>query len=80
MIMVKWIANGSTAYGCGHDMHSRSIWVRGTLLIEAEWRMYASMNYGNIGSDNVLAPSTRQAIIWTNAGILLIRYRQVSLG
>ena len=26
----------------------------------------------NIGSDNGLAPSRRQAIIWTNAGILLI--------
>ena len=25
-----------------------------------------------IGSDNGLAPSRRQAIIWTNAGILLI--------
>ena len=26
-----------------------------------------------IGSDNGLAPGRRQAIIWTNAGILLIR-------
>ena len=26
----------------------------------------------NIGSDNVLSPGRRQAIIWTNAGILLI--------
>ena len=26
-----------------------------------------------IGSDNGLSPSRRQAIIWTNAGILLIR-------
>ena len=26
----------------------------------------------NIGSDNVLSPDRRQAIIWTNAGILLI--------
>ena len=26
-----------------------------------------------IGSDNSLSPSRRQAIIWTNAGILLIR-------
>ena len=26
-----------------------------------------------IGSDNVLSPRRRQAIIWTNAGILLIR-------
>ena len=27
----------------------------------------------NIGSDNGLSPGRRQAIIWTNAGILLIR-------
>ena len=34
--------------------------------------MYASLNWVNIGSDNGLAPNRRQAIIWTNAGILLI--------
>ena len=33
-------------------------------LIEAEWRIYVSVN---------LSPGRRQAIIWTNAGILLIR-------
>ena len=27
----------------------------------------------NIGSDNGLSPGRRQAIIWTNVGILLIR-------
>ena len=27
-----------------------------------------------IGSDNGLAPSRRQAIIWTNAGIVLIQW------
>ena len=41
-------------------------------LIEAEWRIYASVNYAIIGSDNGLSPGRRQAIIWTNAGILLI--------
>ena len=30
-------------------------------------------NLTNIGSDNGLSPSWRQAIIWTNAGILAIR-------
>ena len=30
------------------------------------------MNCINIGSDNGLSPGRRQAIIWTNAGILLI--------
>ena len=33
---------------------------------------YMSMNYVNIGSDNGLAPVRRQAIIWTNAGLLSI--------
>ena len=41
-------------------------------LIEAEWRIYASLNWVIIGSDNGLSPVRRQAIIWTNAGILLI--------
>ena len=40
--------------------------------IEAEWRIYASLNWVIIGSDNDLSPVRRQAIIWTNAGILLI--------
>ena len=31
-----------------------------------------SVNYANIGSDNVLSPCRHQAIIWSNAGILLI--------
>ena len=42
-------------------------------LIQAEWRIYASVNLHIIGSDNGLSPDRRQAIIWTNAGILLIR-------
>ena len=41
-------------------------------LIEAEWRIYASLNLTIIGLDNGLSPGRRQAIIWTNAGILLI--------
>ena len=44
-----------------------------TSLIEAEWRLYASVgNLAIIGSDNGLSPGRRQAIIWTNAGTLLI--------
>ena len=42
------------------------------LLIEAKWRIYASANDVIIGSDNGLLPDRRQAIIWTNARILLI--------
>ena len=35
-------------------------------------RIYASVNRVSIGSDNGLSPIRRQAIIWTNAGLLLI--------
>ena len=41
-------------------------------IIEAQWRIYASVNYAIIGSDNGLSPGRRQAIIWTNDVILLI--------
>ena len=41
-------------------------------LIEAEWRIYASFSWVIIGLDNGLSPVRRQAIIWTNTGILLI--------
>ena len=34
-------------------------------LIEVEWRIYASVNYGIIGSDHTMSPVQRQAIIWT---------------
>ena len=40
--------------------------------IEAEWCIYALVNYTITGSDNGLSPGWCQAIIWTNAGILLI--------
>ena len=41
-------------------------------LIEAEWCIYASVTYTTIDSENGLSPVRRQAIIWTNAGVLLI--------
>ena len=43
-----------------------------SIIIEAEWCIYASVILSIIGSDNGLSPGRRQAIIWTNAGILLI--------
>ena len=49
-------------------------------LIEAEWCMYASVNYTIIGSDNGLSPARRQAIIWANAGILLIGPFETNFG
>ena len=37
------------------------------------YRIYASVNWVGIGSDNGLSPRRCQAIIWTNADILSIR-------
>ena len=34
---------------------------------------YTSVQYTSISSDNGLSPAWRQAIIWTNALMLLIR-------
>ena len=39
---------------------------------EAEWRIYALLNYAIIGSDNGLSPVRRQTIILTNDGLLSI--------
>ena len=41
-------------------------------LIKAAWHIYASVNYFIIDSVNGLSSDRLQAIIWTNAGILLI--------
>ena len=46
--------------------------------VEAELRTYSSANYTIVGSNNDLSPGRRQAIIWTNAGILLIRAANLS--
>ena len=35
-------------------------------LIETEWRIYASVNYAIIGSENDLSPVRCQAFVWTN--------------
>ena len=39
----------------------------------AEWCIYASVNKPIIGSDNGLSPDRRLTMMWTNAGILIIR-------
>ena len=38
-----------------------------SLLISPGCRIYASVNWVSIGSDNDLSPGRHQAIIWTNA-------------
>ena len=41
-------------------------------LITPQCCIYVLVNWVSIGSDNGLSPGWRQAIIWTNAGILFI--------
>ena len=45
------------------------MWMTSLKLIEAEWRIYASVIYTTTGSDNGLSPDRHQAIIWTNASV-----------
>ena len=57
---------------------------RNRYIIEAGCNMYASVRGAIIGSDNGLSPVRRQAIIWTNAGLLLFRpmetnFREISI-
>ena len=54
-------------------MKLTTVWIQVTvtLISEAKWRIYVS-KLTIIGADNGLSPGRRQAIIWTNAGILLI--------
>ena len=58
------------------SMQSNYIWlVLITRLILTHWGRVTHICVGKltiIGSDNGLSPGQRQAIIWTNAGILLI--------
>ena len=42
------------------------------LPIDAEWRIYASVNYILIGLGNGLSPVRRHAIMWTNADLCLL--------
>ena len=41
-------------------------------LTGAEWRIYASVKYAIIGSDNGLSLVRRQVIIWTTDGLLSV--------
>ena len=44
-------------------------------LIEAEWRIYASMNLVIVGFDNGSSPNRRQAIFETNDDLSLNEHR-----
>ena len=56
--------------GISYTGKMSSLYWIGTL--EAEWRIYPSVNNASIGSHNGLLSDRRQAIIWNNAGTLLI--------
>ena len=65
--VATWTENQGTLLGRGQHtqrIHQLTHWGRVTHICVA--------NLTIIGSDNGLSPSRRQAIIWTNAGILLI--------
>ena len=46
------------------------------LIVDAEWRIYASVNYAIIGSDNGLSPVRPQPMISTNDGLLSIKRKE----
>ena len=56
----------------GTSKESMLRWPEIWLLTHPLQCLYASVNWDSIGSDNGLSPDRRQAIIWTNARILLI--------
>ena len=55
-----------------YNLYYGIAWQSFSSLIEGEWCIYTSATYATIGSDNGLSPVWHQAIIWTNAWILLI--------
>ena len=75
-----YFCSGSLIFNALHSFHGLQVhlfhfimdW---DLLISTHWGRATHICVGKlttIGSDNGLSPGRRQAIIWTNAGILLI--------
>ena len=52
-------------------MHVKNRNYMDVVIISPTCRIYASVNWVNIGSYSGLPPGRRQAILWANAGILL---------
>ena len=69
------------------SLHSNSVFIDREMCL-THWGRVTHICVGtsiNIGSDNGLSPGRRQAIIWTNAGILLIgplgtNFREILVG
>ena len=58
----------------GLILPDRIAWINANSMSISVWVTHICVSYlTSIGSDNGLSPGRRQAIIWTNAGILLIR-------
>ena len=74
----RWHHTNSTQYCCTHQGDSlenifTASWNVKYPLTHWSWVTHICVGkLTNIGSDNGLPPGRRQAIIWTNAGILLI--------
>ena len=62
----SWVNNGEASDLRRHCAHYDVIGM------EMSWRMYASVYWDITGSDKGLSPARCQAIVWTNAGLLLI--------
>ena len=70
---------------CGGRMGWAGVLVIGVLLMDVliHWGRVTQIcvsNFTIIGSDNGLSPIRHQAIIWTNAGVLLIRTLGANFG
>ena len=64
---------GTILHMSGSRIHiQRMVWLKGW-LIDVEWRVYASLNKAIFGLDSSLPPVWHQAVVWTNAGLLLAR-------
>ena len=75
MHLVSFQPFDSLVHGENH-CYFKIIFFRGILWsilkpTEAEWRIYVSVNWAVVDSDNGLSPVRHQFIIWSSAGLLL---------
>ena len=74
----RFFCTDSTNWWChGNDRNNDGISHRNK-LISSQWRIYASVNWVSINSDNGLSRIRHQAIIWTNAGLMSINLSELT--